>query len=295
MANISSIFEEIFNTLINPNIWIRLALASILLVILIVISFWQKTNLESKIIGSFLRGLIQIILLGSILLLIFNIAEIWLLYLILLFMCFFAAFTNWRSYPYPRVLWINFIAITFSSMLIMTFVIFSKEIPNFEGIIYQTSSNVINSLGSYIIPVGSMTIFFAMRESGVALERAKSDILKLKGKIEAALALGASSTRAISDILRNSFRASLIPTINRVAVLGIVTIPGLMSGMIIGGTSPIEAAIYQIVIFMMLLTAASISSVITNYFFTKQFFTKEQQIDLGFFNKVSQIEKRENK
>ena len=87
MTDILDTFNEIFLTLGNPNIWIRLALASILLIVLIIFSLWQNTDLEKKIIWSFLRGLIQIILLGSILLLIFGIDEIWLLYIILLFMC----------------------------------------------------------------------------------------------------------------------------------------------------------------------------------------------------------------
>ncbi|MFW9867873.1 MAG: ABC transporter permease [Candidatus Thorarchaeota archaeon] len=292
MVEIPEFFKEIITTLADPNIWIRLGLASILLVILIVLSIYQKTNLESKIVWSFLRGLVQIILLGSALLIIFGIDQIWLLYLILLFMCLFAAFTNYRSYPYPNVFWINLLAITSSTMAIMTFAIFSKEIPNFNGIIYQTSDTSVSSYGIYIIPVGSMTIFFAMRESGIAMERVKSDILKSKGMIEAALSLGASQMRAIRSILRDSYRASLVPTVNRVAVLGVVTIPGLMSGMIIGGASPIEAAVYQVIIFMMLLTASFCSSIISNQLFTRQFFTKEQQLDLEFYSKISQISKQ---
>ena len=287
MTDIIIIINEIIATLSNPNIWIRLALASILLVILIGFSLWQNTNLEKKIIWSFLRGLIQIILLGSVLLLIFGIDELWLLYIILLLMCFFAAYTNWRSYPYPKIFTMNFTAITLSVMTIMTFALLSSLIPNFDGILYQPTESLESSLGSFVIPVGSMVIFFAMRESGVALERLKSDLLKSRGEIEAALALGATPTRSIRKFLRDCFRASLVPTINRVAVLGLVTIPGLMSGMIIGGASPIEAAVYQIVVFMMLLTAAFFTSIVTNFLFTKQFFTSEDQINLEFYNILS--------
>jgi len=295
MTNLMDILNEIVFTLTDPNIWIRLALASILLVILVIFSLWQNTKLEKKIVWSFFRGLIQIMLLGSILLLIFGIDELWLLYIILLFMCFFAAYTNWRSYPYPKIFRYNFIAIVMSVMIIMTFALLSRLIPNFDGIIYQPTESEGASLGSFVIPVGSMVIFFAMRESGVALERLKSDLLKSKGEIEAALALGATPNRAIRILLRDSFRASLVPTINRVAVLGIVTIPGLMSGMIIGGASPIEAAIYQIVVFMMLLTAAFFTSIVTNYLFTKQFFTSEDQINLEFYNIISKKKKTKKK
>jgi len=271
----------------DVNIWIRIALAFVLLIVLIGLSLWQKTRLESKLIWSFLRGTIQVVIFGSILGLIFGVRKLWILYLILFSMCLFAAFTNARSYPYPRMFLIGFLAITASSIVIMTLVMFSYIIPNFDGIIPNETGTAAGLTGEYVIPIGSMVIAFAMRVSGIAVERVKSDIIKSKGSIEAALALGNSSHRAIQHILRESYRAGLIPTINRVASLGIVTIPGLMAGMIIGGIHPVDAAIYQVVIFLMLLSASFITSIITNILFTRQFFTKKQQFDINFLNKIA--------
>jgi len=207
-------------------------------------------------------------------------------------MCVFAAFTNYQSYPYPKMFLIGLLAITSSTMFVMSIVIFSgaifAAIPNLpfviEGIIPYPPT------GEYVIPMGSMVISSAMRMSGIAFERTKSDITKSRGRIEAALALGDSSKNAIQSILQDSYKASLTPTINRVATLGIVSLPGLMSGMIIGGVPPIEAAIYQVVIFLMLLSAAFIASIITNMIFTRQFFTKQQQFNLKFLNILVQIE-----
>jgi len=281
---------DIWDSLSQTSIWIRIGLAFILLVVLIGLSFWQKTKLESKLFWSFLRGTIQIVLFGSILGLIFGVRKIWMLYLILFFMCLFAGFTNARSYPYPRMFLIGFFAITSSSLVIMTLVMFSYVVPGFDGIIPNETGTIAGLTGEYVIPIGSMVISFAMRVSGIAVERVKSDIIKSKGSIEAALALGDSPYRAIQNILRESYRAGLTPTINRVASLGIVTIPGLMAGMIIGGIPPVEAAIYQIVIFLMLLSASFITSIITNILFTRQFFTEKQQFDINFLNKIAKME-----
>lgn len=286
---VSLILLDIWDSLKHANIWIRIALAFVLLIVLIGLSFWQKTKLESKLIWSFLRGTIQIILFGTILGLIFGIRKLWMLYLILFLMCLFAAFTNARSYPYPRMFLIGFFAITSSSIVIMTLVMFSYIIPGFEGII-PLDPVTLELTGEYVIPIGSMVIAFAMRVSGIAVERVRSDIIKSKGSIEAALALGDSPYRAIQHILRESYRAGLIPTINRVASLGIVTIPGLMAGMIIGGVHPVEAAIYQVVIFLMLLSSSFITSIITNVLFTRQFFTNKQQFDIDFINKMIKSE-----
>ncbi len=286
---VSLILLDIWDSLKHANIWIRIALAFVLLIVLIGLSFWQKTKLESKLIWSFLRGTIQIVLFGSILGLIFGIRKLWMLYLILFLMCLFAAYTNARSYPYPRMFLIGFFAITSSSIVIMTLVMFSYIIPGFEGII-PLDPVTLELTGEYVIPIGSMVIAFAMRVSGIAVERVRSDIIKSKGSIEAALALGDSPYRAIQHILRESYRAGLIPTINRVASLGIVTIPGLMAGMIIGGVHPVEAAIYQVVIFLMLLSSSFITSIITNVLFTRQFFTNKQQFDIDFINKMIKSE-----
>jgi putative ABC transport system permease protein len=302
----SELLNEIYSTLLDiwatlkePNIWIRIALSIALLLMLIGMSYWQKTNLESKLVWSFLRGFIQIIIFGSFLTLIFGIQKMWIQFIILLLMCVFAAYTNYQSYPYPKIFLIGLLAITSSTMFVMSIVIFSgaifAAIPNLpfeiEGIIPYPPT------GEYIVPMGSMVVSSAMRMSGIALERSKSDIMKSRGRIEAALALGDSSRNTVKSILKDSYKASLTPTINRVATLGIVSIPGLMSGMIIGGLHPIKAAIYQVVIFLMLLSAAFIASITTNMIFTRQFFTKQQQLNLEFLNLLIHLEqeKKEKK
>jgi len=288
--------QEIWQALKEPNIWIRIGLSIILFIMLIGLSLWQRTHLESKLVWSFLRGFIQVVLFGSFLTVIFGIQKIWMQFLILLLMSAFAAYTNYQSYPYPKIFLIGLLAITGSTMFVMSIAIFSgaifAAIPNLpfniEGIIPYPPK------GEFVIPMGSMVISSAMRLSGIALERAKSDIIKSRGRIEAALALGDSSKNAVRGILKDSYKASLLPTINRVATLGIVSLPGLMSGMIIGGVPPIEAAVYQVVIFLMLLAAAFIASISTNMLFTRQFFTKQEQINLDFLNQLAQLEQRKS-
>ncbi|MEA2071031.1 MAG: iron export ABC transporter permease subunit FetB [Asgard group archaeon] len=285
-------FQEIWNAISDWNILYRIGLSIVLLIIIIALSFWQNTDLEKMFLWSFLRGFIQILLMGAILVAIFEINKIWLLYLVLLFMCIFAAFTIARRYPYPKIFWIELIAITMSSLLIMTYIIFMR-FPSFEGIIPEIS-------GEYIVPMGSMVISNTMTITSIVIERLQSDVIKNRGKILAALSLGASSQKAITKTLQDSFRAGLIPTTNRMAVLGVVNIPGLMSGMIIGGVNPVQAAVYQVIIFLMILSSAFIASIIAAYLFMNQFFTKNHQFNTIYFNKIEEHKaekerKRENK
>ncbi|UCE13009.1 MAG: ABC transporter permease [Candidatus Heimdallarchaeota archaeon] len=247
----------------------RIITSIVLLLILIGLSYWQRIEMEKLFLISFTRGLIQIILMATILIVIFELQNLWILYIILLFMCSFAAITAKRRFPYPNIFQIELFSITVGSISVMTFVMIVEIIP---------------TEGTYIIPMGGMVIANVMVMTTIVLERIVADVKKSKGIIEAALALGDTPWNAVRSITRDSFRAGLLPSTNRVAVLGIVTIPGLMSGMIIGGINPIEAAIYQVIIFLMILVGGFIGELIIGFFFIKELFTTEDQLRLALIN-----------
>lgn len=274
--------KEIITTLLTSDFPLKIAISSLLLLILVILSHITDTDMEKLFLWSFLRGFLQILLIGSILMLLFELDQLLVLYAVLSGMCAFATFTLSQRYPYPHSFLISFIAITSSSLLIMSMVMFSGVLPHFSGIIPYPPT------GEYVITMGSTVISNTMAITSIVLERIKSDTLQEKGKIEAALSLGAKPSRAMHPIIRNSLRAGLRPTANTVAVLGIVKIPGWMSGMIVGGASPIEAAIYQVIIYLMLLSSAFIASVITSILFTREFFTDEYQFSLTFLRKLEQ-------
>jgi putative ABC transport system permease protein len=75
-----------------------------------------------------------------------------------------------------------------------------------------------------------------------------------------------------------SIRTSLIPTIDRLKTLGIIFIPGAMSGLLIAGTDPIVAAEYQIIVYLMIVGGGIITALITTYLSRKQLFTDAIQL-----------------
>lgn len=250
----------------------RIIVSAVLLAILIGLSYWQRIELEKIFLFSFIRGLIQIVLMAFILVIIFELRNIVVLFSVLLLMCYFAAYTAKQRYHYGtiNIFKIEMIAITVGGLSIMLMV---------------TLIGIIPAEGVYIIPMGGMVISNTMVITNIAIERIYSDIKKSRGTIEAALSLGDSPRNAVFPIIKTGFRAGLLPSTNRVAILGIVTIPGLMSGMIIGGINPIVAAVYQIIIFLMLLSGGFIGEIIASYFFMKELFTKEDQLKLYQFIK----------
>ncbi|NIQ07236.1 MAG: ABC transporter permease [Candidatus Korarchaeota archaeon] len=135
--------DELLSAITQTDVWMKIVVSSGLLVLLVFLSFITDVDLEKTFIWSFLRGFSQILLMVSILLAIFQVDRLWLLYLVLTGMCGFAAITLSRRYQYPHVLPIELVALTTSSLGIMTIVMFSGLIPYFTGIIpYPPQENM---------------------------------------------------------------------------------------------------------------------------------------------------------
>ncbi len=144
----------------------------------------------------------------------------------------------------------------------------------------MTVLGVIGTDITALVPVGSMLIANAMNTNGLALNRFRSDILAHVGEIETALALGADARSSISPYVQASFEASLIPAIDSIRSLGIVWIPGLMAGMLLSGTDPVYAAIYQFVTLAMILAASGLTSLISTLLIRGRVFSAAEQLVL---------------
>jgi len=104
----------------------------------------------------------------------------------------------------------------------------------------------------YLIPLLGMLLGNTMNGIALSLDRLLEDSWNERETIEARLALGHSATLAISTLRRKALRTGMIPLINSMAVAGIVSLPGMMTGQILAGSPPLEAAKYQILIFFLI-------------------------------------------
>lgn len=111
-----------------------------------------------------------------------------------------------------------------------------------------------------LIPTSGMIIGNSVSGPAVAVERLLSEIADKRHEAETRLAFGATDYESVLGIVKSSISAALIPTMNQMAIMGLVSIPGMMTGQLIGGTSPAVAAEYQMAILYLLVTTATISS-----------------------------------
>ncbi|ABF41823.1 ABC transporter, inner membrane subunit [Candidatus Koribacter versatilis Ellin345] len=144
----------------------------------------------------------------------------------------------------------------------------------------MTALRVIDTSITSLIPVGSMLIANAMNTNGLALNRFRSDVLSHVGQIETALALGADPKDSVAPYVQESSEASLIPAIDSMRSLGIVWIPGLMAGMLLSGAKPLYASIYQFVVLAMIFAASGITSLVSMTLIRAKIFSTAEQLVL---------------
>ncbi|MBK4724741.1 iron efflux ABC transporter permease subunit FetB [Pantoea agglomerans] len=241
-----------------------LALALMLVVIALLVSGKERLGLEKDIIWSVARAIVQLVIVGYVLKYIFDINNQWLTVLMVLFICVNAALNaKKRSRAIDRGFLISFIAISSGTTLTLTILLLS---------------GAIEFMPMQVIPISGMIAGNAMVAVGLCFSNLNQRFSDNRQKIEEMLSLGASAKRASTSIVRDSIRAAMIPTVDAAKTVGLVSLPGMMSGLIFAGIDPVKAIKYQIMVTFMLLGTASLSTIIAGYLAARRFYTARVQL-----------------
>lgn len=129
----------------------------------------------------------------------------------------------------------------------------------------------------YIIPLAGILLGNAMNAAALAGERLVSTLNASQLEIETHLSLGATPQQAIAQYRKDAIKSGLIPILNAMLVVGIVTLPGIITGQILSGVRPFDAALYQIVIMFMLAIATLLTALLVTEAIFRQFFNPAAQ------------------
>lgn len=129
-----------------------------------------------------------------------------------------------------------------------------------------------------LVPVAGMVIGNSMKAAVVAAIRVSEATADHRAEIEAGLALGMSVPRASARIIRSSLRTAISPQIEQTAALGIVFLPGAMTGLILAGADPLEAVRTQLALMYVILAGVVIAAVITGLGTLRQLTTDQQTL-----------------
>jgi putative ABC transport system permease protein len=244
---------------------VQAGIAALAALVVVFLARKRQIHLEREAVIAMVRGIVQIVAVGSILLLLLR-APRWTSAFLLAGMMVAAGATSARrAKGIPDAFRVSTWAIVCGAGSVIAL---------------MTWLGVIDTAITALVPVGSMLIANAMNTNGLALNRFRSDVLAHVGEIETALALGAEANSSVSPYVQASFEASLIPAIDSLRSLGIVWIPGLMAGMLLSGARPVYAAIYQFVVLAMIFAASGLTSLVSTLLIRGRIFTPAQQLML---------------
>lgn len=130
----------------------------------------------------------------------------------------------------------------------------------------------------YLIPLTGMILGNAMNSASLAGERLSSMIEQNRLSVETHLCLGATPKQAISSYQKDAIRASLIPTLNQMMIVGLVSLPGMFTGQVLAGGDPLNAASYQILILFMIAFTNLLTAILVTEGVYRRFFNPNAQL-----------------
>lgn len=226
-----------------------------------------KLGLEKDTLIATVRSIIQLLAVGYVLTFVFSAENF--IYIILMILLMITAATHNARKKGAAIQGITW-------KLVLTFV-FIEVLT--QGILI--GFGITPAEAQYIIPISGMVIGNSMVLSILFLNRFTTEIEGRKNETELILSLGGTPRQAVHLSLITAIKASMIPTIESQKTIGLVQLPGMMSGQIIAGADPVQAVQFQLLILFLLLTTASITSIMLGFLSYPTLFNKRMQIIKG--------------
>ncbi|SDI95519.1 ABC transporter permease [Salimicrobium halophilum] len=236
----------------------------IFVVVPLSLSYFYQLGMSKNIIVSSLRGTIQLFAIGYILTFLFDLnAFIGIPFMItvMIVIASFHARKKGKELPY-----------------VLPTIFFGLILVEVSVLSLWLLFDMVEFTPSEVIPMSGMVIGNSMVAMGLALERMKSEFTENSGRLLAALSLGAEPKQASHLIVQRTLNAALIPNVDRIKTIGLVQLPGMMTGLILGGVEPIMAIKYQLVISLSIFSSVSLSAMFVTLVMYKHFFTKNKQL-----------------
>ncbi|MGD9638847.1 MAG: iron export ABC transporter permease subunit FetB [Alphaproteobacteria bacterium] len=232
--------------------YLTIALASITILINAVLSFYFKLGMEKKLLFAASRMVLQLFLLGFVLKFLFENTSLIFTFIAVFCMLMFAGREAYaRQQRKFKGLWsfgLSSGSMTIAASCITIFALFTQISP-------EPWYNP-----RYFLPILGMILGNTMNGISLGLDNLTAIAAREKASIEARIALGHTRLEALNLVIRSALRTSFMPAINSMSAIGIVSIPGMMTGQILAGADPVEATKYQMMIMFMIAGSTGLGS-----------------------------------
>ncbi|MBK1782452.1 iron export ABC transporter permease subunit FetB [Advenella sp. WQ 585] len=243
--------------------YLDIALASLLVLSNGLISILLKLKLEKSLLISAVRMVVQLLLIGFVLKWVFSVDQWYVVLFIIGIMTFIAGMAayNRNRIQYGGMRIDALVSVWVSSWLValLGLVVVLQVQPWYSP--------------QYVIPIMGMILGNTLTGVSLGLDRITHELTQKREQVEMLLALGATRWEAFKEPAQNAVMAGMMPTINSMMVIGLVSLPGMMTGQILAGQDPEQAIRYQIIIMFFLSAASSMGCVLAVVFVFRRLFS----------------------
>lgn len=245
--------------------WVGLVLSLALVAAAAALSLWQRLGLERSLLWAAARAIVQLLAIGVVLAFILDPDRSLLLsWLWVGGMALFAAGVLTRRAPEIPHLYSLALAAFAAALAVTLGITFGLGIFPLEA--------------RTLVPLAGMMVGNAMNATVVTARRVVEELRDKRAEVEVRLALGHPGSDAGRPYLRNALRTALIPQIETTKAVGLVFLPGAMTGLILAGVDPLDAVMVQAVIMFMVLGAVATTSAVVGLGALRRLFTPDHRL-----------------
>lgn len=233
------------------SMW-QVAAAASLVLVNGAVSLAMKLDLERSLLWASLRMTAQLVLVGFLLRWVFQSDSVLAVFAMAVVMTLIAGVAGVQrsTQRYPGIYLSSTVAVLCSSWLVTGF-----------GILVVLQKGAAWHAPQYLIPVLGMVLGNTLTGISLGLNRLQDELATRRDLVEVKLALGATRWEAAAEPMRQALRTAMTPMINSMMVTGIVSLPGMMTGQLLSGISPLDAVKYQIVILFLIASGTALGAV----------------------------------
>jgi len=242
----------------------EVALSLLLVAVAAVISWRRKAGLEQDILVATFRSFAQLLAIGYVLEWLFGPGRGWLTPLVLAVMVVTATLTSGvrgKRVPGARSVAAASVSVAAASTL---------------GV--MVALGIVPVEPRAAIPLGSMILSNAMNTASLVMTRLRDDLASNRREVEARLSLGQTAAQAGGPWHRAALRTGMLPIVDNTKVVGLVALPGAMTGMLLAGASPASAIRLQLIVMYMLLAGNALAALVAGHLTMRRLFTRDHQL-----------------
>lgn len=248
----------------DVELW-QAAVSLVLIAVVLAVSFWRHLGLERSVVWATVRATVQLLAVGAFFSAVFDsrFSGLWSGLWVVVMIGVAGVVVARRTGAGRDLIVVGLTAIGATVGVVLA-VIFGLGVLSVEAV--------------SVVVIAGITIGNTMPTVVQAVDRTRTQLVESAGQIEAMLALGFDGPASTQRVVHDVARLALIPQIERTKVVGLIALPGAMTGLLLAGVDPVDAVLIQLVVMFLVLGAVALSVIIVTMAMTRRALTDDLRL-----------------